>query len=120
MRCPLALSISLPSPAALPRFDRGDYGVDWESITARCCSPPPDALPLTVSVYDVRDLVSARPNVLGDSDEVDYQYDPLVDLITGAVQAPAWSGEVPTVQDCNPFRGRSPFTRIAARRASLV
>ena len=60
---------------------------------------------MSLRVYDVRDLVSTRPNIAGDSEAVDYQYEPLIDLITGTVQAPSWSGDVQTIQDCNPFRG---------------
>ena len=38
-------------------------------------------------------------------DSVEFQYDPLIGLITGVIQCPGWAGDVDKVQDCNPFHG---------------
>ncbi len=66
-----------------------DFAVDWGIDRGAVLVAAADSLPMSLRVYDVRDLVSTRPNIAGDSETVDYQYEPLIDLITGTVQAPA-------------------------------
>jgi hypothetical protein len=82
-----------------------DFAVDWGIDHGAILIAAPDSLPVEVEVYDVRDLVLAQPNANASDERGDFQYEPLIDLITGTVQTPSWSGDVQTIQDCNPFRG---------------
>jgi hypothetical protein len=82
-----------------------DVGLSWSIDRGGILVAPPDQLPVTTAVYDVRDLVVAHPSFDSHDDSVEFQYEPLIGLITGVIQCPAWSGDVDKVQDCNPFHG---------------
>ena len=82
-----------------------DVGLSWSIDRGGILIAPPDQLPVTTVVYDVRDLVVAHPGFDSHDDSVEFQYEPLIGLITGVIQCPAWSGDVDKVQDCNPFHG---------------
>lgn len=82
-----------------------DVGLSWSIDHGGILIAKPDQLPATTAVYDIRQLVVAHPGFDSHDDAVELDYDPLVNLITGVIQCPAWSGEVDKIQDCNPFHG---------------
>jgi hypothetical protein len=82
-----------------------DVELSWSIDHGGILVASADQLPVTTAVYDVRDLVVAHPSFDSHDDSVEFQYDPLIGLVTGVIQCPAWSGDVEKVQDCNPFHG---------------
>ena len=100
-----------------------DFGQTWTVEHGNVLITAADKLPESIEVYDVRDLVLAHPRTDGHDDPTDFDYESLTDLITGVIQSPSWSGDVATVQDCNPFHGTITIHqdwRVQQRLASLL
>lgn len=103
----LVITVHLKAITAASALDLvlRDVGLSWTVDHGGILIAQPDQLPPTMAVYDVRDLVVAHPSFDTHDDSVELDYDPLVNLITGVIQCPAWAGDVDKVQDCNPFHG---------------
>ncbi len=82
-----------------------DTGLTWSIDRGAVLIAPPDQHPATIEVYNIRDLLPGHSGAEGSDDQSDLQYDPIFTLITGIIQCPAWSADVATIQDCNPFHG---------------
>jgi hypothetical protein len=82
-----------------------DVGLSWSIDHGAIVVAAPDQLPANTAIYDVRDLVVAHPAFDTRDDSVEFQYDPLISLVTGVIQCPGWAGDIDKVQDCNPFHG---------------
>jgi len=82
-----------------------DVGLSWSVDRGGILVAAPDQLPANTAIYDVRDLVVAHPSFDTRDDSVEFQYEPLISLVTGVIQCPGWAGDVDKVQDCNPFHG---------------
>ncbi len=99
-----------------------DLGWKWFADPGTITLTDDDQLRATVQVYNVRDLVLAHPGG-GQDENLDYEYSPLADVITGSISSGTWSPDGGSLQDCSPFHGTLTITqdeRVQEKIAGLL
>jgi hypothetical protein len=103
-----------------------DVKWNWYADPAGVVVTDDALIPAVAEVYNVRDL-AAHPGAAGPLDEtIDYDYDSLVDTITGTLNFPPQANDADHNPDCSPFHGTLTITqdaktqlRVAALLAAL-